>query len=99
MPSPAEGIVYHLLASHLGVDETSFGDADGLEALGLDPLDLVLVVIRLEDLAGGDGDFPLAALAQARTVGDLVALADLWLQDEPMPSDVDRRRSRRTSAA
>jgi hypothetical protein len=34
--------------------------------LGLDPLDLVLVVLRLEDFDRGNGDFPVAALAHAR---------------------------------
>jgi acyl carrier protein len=98
MPSPSQGIVYHLLASHLGVDQASIGDADALDALGLDPLDLVLIVIRLEDL-GGEGDFPMAALAHATTVADLVDLVDIWLQRETLPTGVDARRFRRTSAA
>ena len=98
MPSPSQGIVYHLLASHLGVDEASIENAETLDALGLDPLDLVLVVIRLEDL-GGEGDFPMAALAHAMTVADLVDLVDVWLKRETSPSGIDARRSRRTSAA
>jgi hypothetical protein len=99
MTSPSQRIVHQLLASHLGVDETSIGDADGLDALGLEPLDVVLVLIRLGDLGGGSRDFPMAALARARTVGDLVALVDLWLQHDTTPSSVDGRRPRRTSAA
>jgi acyl carrier protein len=99
MTSPAQAIVVQLLASHLGVDEGSIGHTDAFEELGLDPLDLVLVILRLEDLGGGDGDFPLTALAHARTVADLVELVDLWLQRDTMPTGLDARASRRTSAA
>ena len=99
MSSPSQGIVYQLLASHLGVDEASIEDADRLDEWELDALDLVLVVIRLEDLSGGHGDFPMAALAHAKTIGDLVTLVDLWLQLETTPSSADDRRLRRTSAA
>jgi Phosphopantetheine attachment site len=99
MTSPSQGIVHQLLASHLGVEQTSIGDADGLDALGLEPLDVVLVLVRLGDLGGEGRDFPMATLARARTVGDLVALVDIWLEHETTPSGVDGRRSRRTSAA
>jgi hypothetical protein len=51
----------------------------------LDPLDLVLVVLRLESLDRGKGDFPVAALDRATTVGDLVALVDRWLQGDTVP--------------
>jgi hypothetical protein len=80
MSSPSQALVHHLLATHLDVDECSVNDADHLGELGLHPLDLVLLVLRLEDLAGGERDFPLCALDRARTVGDLVLLVDLWMQ-------------------
>src|ERR1700733_9051204 len=99
MTSPSQGIVHRLLASHLGVDETSIGDADALDALGLEPLDVVLVLIRLGDLGGRDRDFPMAELARASTVGDLVALVDIWLEHETTPSGELGPRSPRTSAA
>src|ERR1051326_5655369 len=46
------------------------------EDLGLDPLDLVLVVLRLEELA--EAEFPVADLEHASTVADLVALVTRW---------------------
>ena len=99
MTSPAQAIVYKLLAAHLAVDEASIADAETLDELGLDPLDLVLVVLRLEDWGGGEGDFPLTALAHARTVNDFAELVELWLQRDTIPSGFDARTFRRTSAA
>jgi len=89
MKSPSQTLVHHLLASRLQIDDTSIEDAHPFDELGLDPLDLVLVALRLEDLDRGEGDFPVSALAQARTVGDLVALVDLWLQRDRMPSSIE----------
>ena len=80
MSSPSQPLVHHLLATHLGVDDSSVKDADRLGELGLSPRDLVLFVLRLEDLGGGERDFPLTSLGRARTVADLVLLVDLWLQ-------------------
>src|SRR5271168_5258509 len=80
MRTPSQAIVHALLASHLKVEEASIADPVPLEELGLDPLDLVLVVVRLEDLDRGAGDFPVAALEHTRTVGDLVTLVELWWQ-------------------
>jgi acyl carrier protein len=85
MYSPSRAIVHHLLASHLRLDDASIDDAHRFDQLRLDPLDLVLVVLRLEDHDRGRGDFPVGALAHARTVGDLVTLVDLWLSPEPSP--------------
>jgi acyl carrier protein len=99
MNSPSRMLVHTLLASHLQIATESIDDRDGLEDLGLDALDMVLVVLRLEDLCGGAGDFPLADLAHARTVGDVVALVDVWLQEDTMPSVSDGFGARRGSAA
>jgi acyl carrier protein len=80
MNSYCRTLVHHAIASQLRIDETSIEDAHTLDQLGVDPLDLVLIVLRLEQFDQGQDDFPLAALANARTVGDLVLLADLWQQ-------------------
>jgi acyl carrier protein len=99
MNSPSQALVHNLLASHLQVDAESLEDGDTLVELGLDALDMVLVVLRLEDLCGGEGGFPLGALAHARTVGDFIALADRWLQEDTMPYPAYGFGSRRGSAA
>jgi acyl carrier protein len=88
MNSYLQTLVHRAIASQLRIDDASIDDAHTFEELGIDPLDLVLVVLRLEDLDRGQGDFPLTALADARTVGDLVLLADLWLQQGTMPGPV-----------
>jgi|HubBroStandDraft_2_1064218.scaffolds.fasta_scaffold13597_3 acyl carrier protein len=80
MDSPSRTLVHASIASQLRIDEASVADAQRFEELGLDPLGLVQVVIRLESLDPGDGDFPVAMLEHARTVGDLVELVDLWSQ-------------------
>jgi hypothetical protein len=80
MNSPSQSLVHYLLASHLRIDDALIKDAYRFDEMGLDPLDLVLVVLRLEGLDHGKGDFPVAALDRATTVGDLVALVDQWLQ-------------------
>ena len=71
-------LVHHLLALQLEASDEAIEDAQSLDDLGLDPLDLVLFVLRLEELAGGNDEFPLLGLDRAETVGDLVALVDVW---------------------
>jgi acyl carrier protein len=83
MNSISQALVHKLIASHLRLDDASIKDAHGFDELGLDPLDLVLVVLRLESFDRGTGDFPVARLEHARTVGDLVALVDLWFYGMP----------------
>jgi acyl carrier protein len=85
MDSPSRTLVHASIASQLRIDETSVADAQRLEELGLDPLGVVQVVVRLESLDPGDGDFPVAMLERARTVGDLVELVDLWSQPTMRP--------------
>jgi acyl carrier protein len=81
-------LVHQLLASRLHAAEASIKDTDRFDDLGLTPLDLVLVVLRLDRLDRGDGEFPLYALDHATTVGDLVDLVELWVQRDTMPSSV-----------
>jgi acyl carrier protein len=76
-------IVSCALALHLEVDPGEIVPSMRLEQdLGLDPLDLVLVVLRLEEL--GDIEFPVADLEDLLTVGDLVELVRDWSR-EAMP--------------
>jgi acyl carrier protein len=83
-----QALVHQLLASRLHVDEASIRDTDRFDDLGVTPLDLVLVVLRLDRLDRGDGEFPLYALDHATTVADLVDLVGLWLQRDTMGSPV-----------
>jgi acyl carrier protein len=86
MDTSPQALVHQLLASRLHIDDASISDTDRFDDLGLTPLDLVLVVLRLDRLDRGDGEFPLYALDHATTVGDLVDLVELWLQRDTMPS-------------
>jgi acyl carrier protein len=98
MKSPSQALVYGLLASHLQIDAEWIVDADRFVELGLDPLDLVLIVLRIEDLCGG-GDFPLTELAHATTVGDFVALVDRWMEGDTVAQRARVAGSGRGSAA
>jgi hypothetical protein len=91
MSSSSQALVYHLLASQSHIDEASLTSAHRIDTLGLGPLDLVLVGLRLEALHRGHGDFPVAALDYATTVGDLVALVDRWLASDPKPTSIEGR--------
>ena len=82
-------IVRFALAFHLNIDPEEIHTDQRLdEELGLDPLDLVLVVLRLEEL--GNIEFPVADLEGLLTVGDLVGLVGEWYRDaaplEPIPA-------------
>ena len=85
MISGSQALVHHLLALQLQTSDEAIEDAQSLDDLGLDPLDLVLFVLRLEELAGADDEFPLLGLDRAETVGDLVALVDVWCHAALMP--------------
>jgi acyl carrier protein len=90
MNSPSQALVHHVLASYLQIDETSIDDRQTFDTLGLEPLDLVFVVLRLEDLDRGDGEFPLEALERAKTVGDLVLLVEIWSQRDTSPGSLQQ---------
>jgi acyl carrier protein len=74
-------LVHRLLATYLHTHQAAIADGDHFDELGLDAFDLVFVVLRLEDLHQRYGDFPVDTLEGAETVGDFVALVDLWLQE------------------
>jgi acyl carrier protein len=98
MNSHSQAFVHHLLAMQLHKDDEVIKDPQRLDELGLDPLDLVLFVLRLEEFAGGDEEFPLLRLDDAETVGDLVALVDLWW-NASLPGWSDGEGPRSSSAA
>jgi acyl carrier protein len=70
----------------LGIEDESIDEAHRFDELGLDSLDLVLVVLRLEEFYRGAGEFPVAELAQASRVADLVCLVQAWLRREDVPN-------------
>jgi acyl carrier protein len=82
MNSTSKTLVHRLLATYLHTDQAAIADGDRFDKLGLDAFDLVFVVLHLEDLVRGCGEFPVDTLEGAETVGDFVALVDLWLQED-----------------
>lgn len=75
-------VVSFALALHLEVDPDEIHEDQDLEAdLGLDPLDLVLVVLRLEEI--GEGEFPVGDLEGIKTVKDLAAVVRRWNDGPP----------------
>ena len=75
-------IVSFALSLHLEIDPNLIRLEQDLEQdLGLDPLDLVLIVLRLEEV--GDGEFPVGDLEGIHTVKDLVEVVRCWTQGPP----------------
>jgi len=82
MRSDEMEIVCFALALHLEVDPNEILETQHLEDdLGLDPLDLVLVVLRLEEL--GEGEFPVGDLETVFTVKDLADVVRVWHDGPP----------------
>ncbi len=82
------------LALHLGCEPDAIrSEARLAEDLGLDPLDLVLVVLRLEEIAGSE--LPLDELEGVATVGQMVHLVRTWYRgrDTDPPSSRPRTAS------
>jgi hypothetical protein len=52
---------------------------------GIDPLRLVPFAVKLEELEQKHGTLPLATLARARTVGDVVELVEVWSRPRSLP--------------
>lgn len=90
-------IVRFALALHLDADVTDIQLDHRLERdLGLDPLDLVLVVLRLEEIEGGE--LPVADLESVMTVRDLVDVVRSWASPDrsatlppPPRADLDQQ--------
>lgn len=86
-------IVRFALALHLEAEPYEIEEHQRIEEdLGLDPLDLVLVVLRLEEL--GEVEFPVAELEGIRTVGDLVAVVRRWCGEEEEDEEADEEEDR-----
>jgi acyl carrier protein len=83
MEAPSRSLVLSVLSAYLGVDAAAIRDDAQLERdLGLDPLDVVLVLLRLEDATPGVKDVDVGDLAEARTVADFVDLFESrWDRD------------------
>jgi len=70
-------LVRFALALHLSIDPMEIELEQRLEAdLGLDPLDLVLVALRLEEIE--EAEFPVADLEAVTTVAELVGVVREW---------------------
>jgi acyl carrier protein len=99
MSSASESLVHHVLASQLRIEDRAVENGRTFDELGMDRLDLMLVVLRLEDCACADGDRLLAELdhrmtaSDRTTVGDLVRLVDGYVQREATASSLARRAS------
>lgn len=75
-------VVSFALALHLELDPNEIREEQDLEEdLGLDPLDLVLIVLRLEEI--GDGEFPVGDLEGIKTVRDLASVVRNWTEGPP----------------
>jgi len=78
-----ELLVRRAVASHLEVPVDELCSTQSLEDdLGLDPLDLVLIALSLEEDVGVE--FPVALLETVKTVGDLDSLVRSWLGVVPI---------------
>jgi acyl carrier protein len=74
---PTLELVRFAIAQHLGATVDEVDAQHRLEdELGLDPLDLVLIALRLEEL--GKIEFPIAQLERATTVAHLAEMVRRW---------------------
>lgn len=77
-------IVQRAVARHLAKKESEITPEQDLALdLELDPLDLVLVAMRLEDEVESL-EFPVESLARVRKVRDLVELVRDWRREAPL---------------
>jgi acyl carrier protein len=94
-----DNLVRGALGLYVGTNPSDIDAGDELSRdLGLEPLDLVLVMFRLEELA--DAEFAMSDLEGVVTVGDLEALVSEWLrasakgnEDDPVEPGPDPGRS------
>jgi acyl carrier protein len=88
MAYPPVNLVRAALGNYLDLKPTDIDTNAELERdLGLEPLDLVLVVFRLEEFA--DAEFSISDLDGVKTVGDFEQLVCEWLRDASPDDDTD----------
>lgn len=81
-------VVHAALALHLSVDARAIESSQRIAAdLGLDAFDLVLVALRFEETAPARGEFPMELLESVRTVRELTALYEAWLDGDTMTDE------------
>jgi acyl carrier protein len=78
-------MVHYFVARHAGIVGRVVLDEQTFDELGLDALDLVLIVIQLQALAALSDDVPLQDLEHVGDVGALVALIDAWRGVRTLP--------------
>lgn len=108
MNATFETTVRAAIARHLSVRPEKILPSHRLhEDLELDPLDLVLIALRLEDIE--QTDFPIELLGTVNTVAELTRLFHTWLAasefgaplappKQPTPSSVEALLDRRRCA-
>jgi acyl carrier protein len=77
-----DDFVRRALAEYLDLKPSDI--ADGAELgrdLGLEPLDLVLIVFRLEEFADADAEFSISDLEGVVSVGDFEKIVRAWARD------------------
>jgi acyl carrier protein len=86
MNTDSKNVVHHAIASQVRDHRSPIEDARSFDELGLDALDVVLVLRRIEDQTGVNGEFFIDALDHTRTVGELVEVVDRWWHQEEAQS-------------
>jgi acyl carrier protein len=85
------------LANYLDVSPGTIDANAELERdLGLEQLDLILVVFRLEEFA--DAEFSISDLDGVVTVADFEAVVKEWLREAPLDDDDARPRRERVGS-
>jgi acyl carrier protein len=73
MSDDLDDLVLDVVARHVPVSAAALNPTQHIrEDLDLDPLDLVLIALRLEDIV--QVEFPIAALETIQTVGDFAVV-------------------------
>lgn len=89
-------IVRRALARHLSVPVHGVTPSDDLERdLGLKPLDLAIITLRLEADAGAWSEFPMARLEGVQSVAQLAEVVAGWIAEDavarPRTADIHIR--------